>query len=88
MAVADIFTALMEDRPYKKGLSFKEALKIIDKMVSTNKLDKKVVEVLKNNLKKVNYERQKAQKEARKMYDRLRSIERKFLNQEKATYFN
>ena len=88
MAVADIFTALMEDRPYKKGLSFKETLEIIDKMVLANKLDKKVVEVLKNNLKKVNYERQKAQKEARKMYDRLRSIERKFLNQEKATYFN
>ncbi|HIP93436.1 MAG TPA: HD domain-containing protein [Desulfurobacteriaceae bacterium] len=88
MAVADIFTALMEDRPYKKQLSYKEALEIIDKMVSANKLDAKVVNTLKNNLRKIDYERKKAQKEARIMYDRLRNIEQKFFERKQVKSFN
>ncbi|ADY72995.1 metal dependent phosphohydrolase [Desulfurobacterium thermolithotrophum DSM 11699] len=52
MAVADIFTALMEDRPYKKGLPIKKAMAIIDMLANKNKLDKNVVYVLKKILRK------------------------------------
>jgi putative nucleotidyltransferase with HDIG domain len=83
MAVADIFTALMEERPYKKSLTTKEAVEIIDKMVEAGKLDKKVVDVLKTNLEKVDYQRKIAQKKARMMYDKLRNIAYKFLKNKK-----
>lgn len=46
MAVADIFTALTEDRPYRKGLPFEKVMEIMDNMVIMNKIDKGIVELL------------------------------------------
>ncbi|MCL5063126.1 MAG: HD domain-containing protein [Nitrospirae bacterium] len=45
MAVADVFTAITEDRPYRKGMSGEDALKIIEDMAKTNSLDPSVVGV-------------------------------------------
>lgn len=45
MAVADVFTAITEDRPYRKGMSGKEALKIIEDMAKNNSLDKSIVDL-------------------------------------------
>ncbi|MEO2069516.1 MAG: HD domain-containing phosphohydrolase [Desulfurobacteriaceae bacterium] len=78
MAVADIFTALMEDRPYKKGLPVKRAIAIIDDLVKNGKLDKKVVNVLKENLEKINVRRETAQKRAVEVYSSLRELVQKF----------
>jgi HD-GYP domain-containing protein (c-di-GMP phosphodiesterase class II) len=50
MMVADVFNALTEDRPYRKGLSVYEALNHIRDLVSNNKLDRDVFNKLKNNL--------------------------------------
>ncbi|ABK62489.1 MULTISPECIES: HD-GYP domain-containing protein [Clostridium] len=47
LAVCDIFQALTEDRPYRKGLNNEEAYKILDNMVEKNFICKKAV----NNLK-------------------------------------
>ena len=80
MAVADVFTALMEDRPYKKGLSIKETVAIIEKMVEEGKLDRTVVNVLKKNLKKVDFHRKKAQERARELYLSLRNLASKFIS--------
>ena len=49
MAVADIFTALAEERPYRKPLSEQEVLSIIMTYGQKNWLDKSIVEVLKKN---------------------------------------
>jgi HD-GYP domain-containing protein (c-di-GMP phosphodiesterase class II) len=46
LAVADIFTALTEDRPYRAGLDRPSVLVILRKMVDNFDLDRKVVEVL------------------------------------------
>ena len=45
MAVSDVFTAITEDRPYRKGMSGEDALKIIEDMAKTNSLDPSVVGV-------------------------------------------
>jgi HD-GYP domain-containing protein (c-di-GMP phosphodiesterase class II) len=45
MAVADVFTAITEDRPYRKWMSGKEALKIIEDMAKNNSLDKSIVDL-------------------------------------------
>lgn len=49
MAIADVFTALIEDRPYRKGMSIDEALDNIRNLVEANKLDKYVFSVLEKN---------------------------------------
>jgi len=46
IAVADVFEALLAERPYKNGKKVSEALKIIAFMVQNHKLDKAVVDIL------------------------------------------
>ncbi|EOD00023.1 HD-GYP domain-containing protein [Caldisalinibacter kiritimatiensis] len=43
IAIADIYQALTEDRPYRKGLSKEEALKIIQDIGSKNKFQQEVI---------------------------------------------
>ena len=78
MAVADIFTALMEDRPYKKGVSLLKAVRVLDALADANKLDKRIVRVLKANLKAIETGRRTAQNRARKVYNSLREIVSQF----------
>ncbi|MEM7828719.1 MAG: response regulator, partial [Candidatus Aenigmatarchaeota archaeon] len=46
MQIADVFTALIEDRPYRKGLDVNETIEIIKFLVKNNKLDKNVFSIL------------------------------------------
>lgn len=46
MAVADIFTALVENRPYRAGLQKPEITKIFQHFISRNLIDAKIVELL------------------------------------------
>ena len=60
LQVADVFIALTEDRPYRKGMSYEKALKIIENMVFYKKLDGDVYETLKTMVKngyKLEYEK-------------------------------
>lgn len=50
MAVSDVFQALTEDRPYRSAFKISKALKIMDDMQQNEKLDLKIIEVLKNSL--------------------------------------
>lgn len=50
MAVSDIFTALTEDRPYRRGLSLYDALEYIKTLVRDKKLDRDVFSVLERNI--------------------------------------
>ena len=68
MAVADVFTAIAEDRPYRDGLEKQEILSILYRMVATNSLDAHVVHVLENNYTEINEIRIHAQLEADAMY--------------------
>ncbi|EOR27531.1 putative domain HDIG-containing protein [Clostridium sartagoforme AAU1] len=49
IAVADVFSSLIEDRPYRKGMSLIEAFDIIEDMVKNLKLDVNVVKEAKKN---------------------------------------
>ncbi|WP_022847554.1 HD-GYP domain-containing protein [Desulfurobacterium sp. TC5-1] len=74
MAVADIFTALREDRPYKKGLPPERAISIIDELSKKKKLDKRVVNVLRKNLSNISMQVEESQKRAKELYHELRGI--------------
>jgi len=43
IAVADIFQALVQDRPYRKGMSLDKVISILDEFVESGKLDKDIV---------------------------------------------
>jgi len=49
VAVADVFQALVQERPYRKSLSLNEIKATMDEMVSVGKLDPAVVSVLQQN---------------------------------------
>ncbi len=49
MMVADIFTALTEDRPYRKGLNRDEVIEILRQLTEKKLLDPKVIKVLLDN---------------------------------------
>lgn len=49
MTVADIFTAISEDRPYRKGMDKDEIYKILKTQTKENLLDKRIVELLFDN---------------------------------------
>lgn len=68
MAVADVFTAITEDRPYRKGMSGEAALKIIKDMAKNNSLDKSIVDVAGTYFRHLNDVRMETQLKAGEEY--------------------
>jgi HD-GYP domain-containing protein (c-di-GMP phosphodiesterase class II) len=69
MAVADIFTALTEDRPYRKGLSQTEVLAILRDWSAKNYIDSGVLNTLQANFEQVSSVTQKRQAEIKEFYE-------------------
>ena len=68
VAIADVFTALTEDRPYRKGMSHTDALQILQKMSDSCMIDPSIVLLLQQNFDEINSLRITAQQEASKEY--------------------
>ncbi len=49
MAVADIFTAIAEDRPYRKGMGYEEIKNVMKKVADMNNVDKRIVRLVLDN---------------------------------------
>ena len=47
IAVADVFQALVQDRPYRDGMKLEKVLDILDDLVTNGKLDRDIVELAK-----------------------------------------
>jgi len=62
MMVADIFTAVAENRPYREGMSEKEVLRILEGFSQRRLLEKRVVDLLLDNYQDV-YERMRERQE-------------------------
>jgi len=71
MCVADIFTAISEDRPYRSGMQPDRVLEIITSMADNNSIDKDIVDLLKAKFATVNDARIRTQVESRKLYDSM-----------------
>ncbi|EKD88431.1 MAG: metal dependent phosphohydrolase [uncultured bacterium] len=69
IAVADVFTALTEDRPYRKGVSGKEAMLVLDVDVQKGELDGVLVKLLGDHLEEINHARMAAQEASKKEYE-------------------
>jgi HD-GYP domain-containing protein (c-di-GMP phosphodiesterase class II) len=64
LAVADVFTALTEDRPYRKGMPKEHAVSVLKRMASENELDGAIVSLLRLNFDTINNSRVDAQEAA------------------------
>lgn len=62
MAVSDIFTAISEDRPYRKGMEKKKALKVLEGMAKRNEIDGDILSILKSNYDEINEGRSRVQR--------------------------
>ena len=69
MAVADVFTAITEDRPYRKGMTEESALAVLNSMVENQSICPYVVSLLLDNFDEINQLRKMAQDKARNEYD-------------------
>ncbi|KJV05852.1 HD-GYP domain-containing protein [Methylocucumis oryzae] len=47
IAVADVFQALVQDRPYRQGMALEQVLRVLDDQVRIGKLDKSIVDMAK-----------------------------------------
>jgi HD-GYP domain-containing protein (c-di-GMP phosphodiesterase class II) len=68
MAVADVFTAITENRPYRDGMESASAIEVMRNMVKNGSLDGKVVDLLIENFDEINSLRDRAQEEASARY--------------------
>lgn len=55
VAIADVFTALSEDRPYRAGMQKTKTMAVFKQMVEAGKLDARVVTALFDNFKKITH---------------------------------
>lgn len=71
MAIADVFTAVSEDRPYRPGMKEEKVKEILNSMVKFNSLDGNIVELLMKNYEAVNKIRARSQKSSALEYRKL-----------------
>ncbi len=72
MAVADIFTAISENRPYREGMKAEEIKNILTEMVENNEIDGKVVSVIIDNFDEFKKEVTVSQNNAQDYYQRFK----------------
>ena len=68
MSVADVFSALTEERPYRKALPKEKVLSILRENVDAGSLSGSLTELLAANYEKIDGDRRKASLEAGKRY--------------------
>jgi HD-GYP domain-containing protein (c-di-GMP phosphodiesterase class II) len=78
MSVADVFTAVTEDRPYRRGLAEAEAIEILQEMARVSKLDSKIVSILIQHFEEIDSIRTAAQVAAHQEYEEYSSARAKF----------
>ena len=82
MSVADVFTAITEDRPYRKGMSYNKVIKILNEMSEAKELDENIVKIIINNFEEFNLSRKNAQQRSRKYYEKFNTKAQKIINGE------
>jgi len=71
MCVADVFTAVTEDRPYRKGMTGAETMKVLKGMAANAVLDSAIVSLLEKHFDEVNGVRANAQSASIEIYRKL-----------------
>jgi HD-GYP domain-containing protein (c-di-GMP phosphodiesterase class II) len=73
MAVADVFTAITEDRPYRKGMEREKALATLQAMAVKHDLDVRLVELVREHFDVMNSARHQAQAAAAEQFKKFQN---------------
>ena len=73
MAVADVFVALTEDRPYRKGMTEEAVREIFAEMRDKNELDAHLVDLALEHYDEINERRAEAQSDAMQEYEAFKA---------------
>jgi len=74
IAVADFFTAVTEDRPYRMGMPRKEALSVMKKMAHSQALDTDIINYFDHNFTEINSIRAEAQAASIEEYEEFAKL--------------
>lgn len=80
VSVADVFTALTENRPYRAGMNVSDAFQFLSDAASQSRLDHQVVNTLHDHLNEVNKARRIAQKSALNEYHQFITNAKELIN--------
>jgi len=72
MAMADVFTGITEDRPYRKGMTREEAQGVLHGMAAKGELDARLISLLEKHFDAINRAREEAQAQAVREYEAFR----------------
>ncbi|MBI5639200.1 MAG: HD domain-containing protein [Nitrospirae bacterium] len=82
IAISDVFTALTEDRPYRRGMKSADALRILERMAKASRLDAELVSALVQRYDEIDAVRMDAQNKAAIEYEEFeKSLEAAFAEQ-------
>ncbi len=70
MMVADVFTALTEDRPYRKGMSKDSVIKILQQFSKRKLLDTRIIDLLFDNYQEISSHVSEKQADTRDFYEK------------------
>ncbi len=71
MAVADVFTAITENRAYRKGMDDESVMQLLNNMVTSGAVDGGIVDLLLSNYSEIVHLKQQAQKESSGWYEQF-----------------
>lgn len=71
VTVADVYAAITEDRPYRKGMSTRRALGVMTRMAEKGELNGMLVAAVRENYRELNAVRNAAQADAVREYERF-----------------
>jgi len=71
MAVADVFTAITENRPYRNGMTYESTIDVLNNMVKNGGIDGKIVGLLADNFNDINDIRKDAQAKVFEQYNKI-----------------
>jgi len=74
MAVADVFTAMTENRPYRPGMELSSVLECMSSMAAARQLDGDVVDLVTQNALQINKVRSSAQRDAAAKFLSMRKL--------------
>ncbi|GFM33069.1 hypothetical protein DSM101010T_14340 [Desulfovibrio subterraneus] len=69
MQVADVFTAITEDRPYRAGMTTEQTVEVMHGLVENGALDHEVVQVLMTHFDEINEARMREQRRAKREFE-------------------
>ncbi len=74
LAVADIFTALTENRPYREGMPAKEAVNALQRMAKAGQVDREYVALVVEHFEELDHARQDAQDASTREYTSFQEL--------------